>query len=75
MDGHGNLIFLLHQLLSGLLEAYFLENFLRLVYPYKVSPIFWHTLIPIIRITHPFPMTHEVHPNEHSSLFKFLKLI
>lgn len=30
-------------------------------------------LIYIIDIAHPLPITHELHPNEHSSLFKFLK--
>ena len=43
---------LLHQLLNGLLEDFFLENFLLLLNTYKVSSIFWPTLIPIIGISY-----------------------
>ena len=68
--------FLLHPLENGLLDDFSLENFLLLVNPYKVSSIFWPTWIPIIAILHlSHPVIHEIHPNEHNFLFKFLKLI
>lgn len=48
----GAIDLLLHHLFNGLMEGFFLENFLLLVSPYKFSSIFWPTSVPTRSISH-----------------------